>query len=380
VLAGLAVAASLCGDTALYTVLPIVYERLSLEPWQVGIVLSTNRWVRLATNGLAETLVRHHRVRPLMVAALGTGALLAVLYGLAPPFAVLLAARGMWGLCWSVLRQVGVMKAATHGRETTAGLLVGTYNGLVRVGFLAGTLLSGLLFDAAGYRTMFFLMGGLMLLGVPATLGAFRRGERIPTVRPGGATAPPFSVPVQGVRGFVLGAVGSGILMSTLGYVLRSSAGEGIHVFGFAVGIATINGLVLSSRHVFGIAGSPVVGMLIDRFSVRAMQTAAFIAGTAALAIAAVDGSVAVPAIAAVVFFLCEVLLRVGLTVEASSTSRGYARVATAMDLGSAFGPIAAWFLLGVQLGERVGFVLAAGLFCAAGLVTFAHWLFVRKR
>jgi hypothetical protein len=120
--------------------------------------------------------------------------------------------------------------------------------------------------------------------------------------------------------------------------------------------------------------------MLIDRFSVGAMQTTAFVVGTAALAIAAADGGVAVAATAAVVFFLCEVGLRIGLTVEASSTGRGYARVATAMDLGAAFGPIAAWLLLQVQLGERVGFVLAAALFCIAGMVTFGHWLFVRIR
>ena len=44
------------GDQALYAVLPTCFADLGLAPYQVGVLLSINRWVRLLTNHLAERL------------------------------------------------------------------------------------------------------------------------------------------------------------------------------------------------------------------------------------------------------------------------------------------------------------------------------------
>jgi len=49
----LVVAASLLGDTFLYTVLPVSAARLGVTPLMVGILFSVNRWIRLFTNPLA---------------------------------------------------------------------------------------------------------------------------------------------------------------------------------------------------------------------------------------------------------------------------------------------------------------------------------------
>ena len=49
----LAVAVSLLGDQALYAILPTYYTELGLLPYQVGLLLSANRWIRLLTNQLA---------------------------------------------------------------------------------------------------------------------------------------------------------------------------------------------------------------------------------------------------------------------------------------------------------------------------------------
>jgi len=53
----LATAFSLLGDQMLYSVLPTHYAEIGLMPYQVGIILSVNRWVRLITNTLAENCV-----------------------------------------------------------------------------------------------------------------------------------------------------------------------------------------------------------------------------------------------------------------------------------------------------------------------------------
>ncbi len=56
ILIATAVAFSLLGDQALYAVLPIHFKTLGLFPYQVGILLSLNRWIRLITNHLAERM------------------------------------------------------------------------------------------------------------------------------------------------------------------------------------------------------------------------------------------------------------------------------------------------------------------------------------
>ena len=44
-----AVALSVFGDAALYTILPSYYPHIGILPFQVGILLSINRWIRLVT-------------------------------------------------------------------------------------------------------------------------------------------------------------------------------------------------------------------------------------------------------------------------------------------------------------------------------------------
>jgi len=48
------------GDSLLYTIFPSYYPVLGLVPLQVGILLSVNRWVRLATNHMAEHCYRSY--------------------------------------------------------------------------------------------------------------------------------------------------------------------------------------------------------------------------------------------------------------------------------------------------------------------------------
>ena len=97
VFAGTAVAFSLFGDMAMYTILPTQFETLGLLPIQVGLLLSVNRWIRLVTNRAAERLLSRFNRSILFGAALGIGALLAAVYAAAPPFMLLLLARLLWG-------------------------------------------------------------------------------------------------------------------------------------------------------------------------------------------------------------------------------------------------------------------------------------------
>ena len=81
VLVALATAFSLLGDQTLYSVLPTCYTELGLMPYQVGLILSVNRWIRLLTNHLAERLCRRYSLTLLLMLSLTLGAATTVVYG-----------------------------------------------------------------------------------------------------------------------------------------------------------------------------------------------------------------------------------------------------------------------------------------------------------
>lgn len=373
ILTGLAVAFSLFGDMTLYTVLPIHFEVLGLSPMQVGVLLSANRWIRIVTNHLAERAVKRLRPVPTMVFALLAGAAATAVYGLTPPFFVFLIARLVWGMCWSFLRQVGVMNAIGSSAEGKIGRMVGMYNGAVRIGFVLGNFAGGLMFDALGYRQVFLLMAACSLAGIiPAIMGF--RGKGRSRLNHGDSILHATSKIEDWLiyaRGFLIGTVGSGIMMSTLGHVLNERISNGFSVGSLIIGVATINGLLLALRHTFHILGSPFLGAFIDRIGITKSQLGLFAMATATLTAAFFPIPVGFVIFMIVVFFLCETTLRLGLMIQAGTRgSRQYARLATAMDIGSAVGPIAGWTAVGLLFSSRWTFLIGASFYLAGTVVT----------
>ena len=121
----LATASSLLGDQMLYAVLPTIYADLGLQPYHVGILLSANRVVRLITNHLAERGSRRWSLAWLLAVALTMGALLNLAYGTVTWFPGLLAARVLWGVCWSFIRHIGLMTVVDAAAESTRWISVG---------------------------------------------------------------------------------------------------------------------------------------------------------------------------------------------------------------------------------------------------------------
>ena len=170
---GLATAFSLLGDQMLYAVLPTYYEDLGLLPYQVGILLSINRWIRLLTNYLAALVCERYRLGLILGLALAAGALLTAVYGLFSSFAILCAARILWGICWSFIRQIGLMTVVDAAVEGNMGQLMGFYSGLTRMGSMSGNLLGAVGHDLLGFTSILVIFAGVSLLAVP--FGALSR-------------------------------------------------------------------------------------------------------------------------------------------------------------------------------------------------------------
>ena len=190
------------------------------------------------------------------------------------------------------------------------------------------------------------VLGAVSLLGVPLIAWT-----RIPLAD---ARRPPASGPPDRAesspkglltRGFITGCVGPGLVISTLGFILRESVGDSISFGTVVVGVATLNGVLLASRHVINTVGAPLLGHVLDRMGHDRGAFVFFSAATVALFLAtAWSACLPVLVVLILAFFVCGTAVQVVLAAQAgASGSRAFASYATASDFGAATGPLLGW-------------------------------------
>lgn len=367
-LAATATAFSLFGDQTLYSVLPTAYERLNLLPFQVGLLLSANRWIRLLTNHFAEGVIRRFDVTKPLVGALVVGAALTALYGTASPFAVLLAGRLVWGLCWSFIRQSGLMTTSRCASDGYLGETVGFYNGISRLGSVVGNAIGAFGNDAIGWARTFYVFAVVSLVGVPLGAASQRRLPP-PKAAPSSANNARRSG-AMAFCAFVLGCAGSGLVMSTLGLLLKETVGESVRLGSWTLGVATLTGLLLSTRWVLDGLGAPLLGALSDRIGRRRSAAVFYGSGAFALATGAGAGHVLALAASTLVFFVCATTLQVVMYAEASRRgSRNIASFVTADDSGAALGPLLGWAIRQASLPTWTIYTASCILYAVAAFV-----------
>lgn len=367
----LATASSLLGDQMLYAVLPTMYADLGLVPWQVGLLLSANRIVRLVSNHAAERGCRRWSLAWLLGVSLAAGALLNVAYGTLTWFPTLLAARVLWGVCWSFIRQIGLMTVVDAAREAAdgsahLGRAMGFYSGISRLGSISGNLVGALAHDLIGFSTTLLLFAAASLLCAP--LGPWsRRG--LPRTQPperGEIDSLPAGL---AVCGFASGCVGQGLIAATLGAVLGARLGDAAAGALLGLGVASLTGLLLASRWIADLM-APLLGHVADRVGRRQAGTAYFLAGCAVLLAASLPQlPVSLLVVAVLAFYGTATGVAVVLQAEAGSGgSRRVASYVTASDLGSAAGPNLGWLVLQAGWAEGTVFLLGAVAYGVAGL------------
>lgn len=104
---GALVALAILGDSFLYAALPVHYREAGVSLIMVGWLLSLNRWVRLFTNAVAGWLGSCLGWNTVFTAALWLTVITTFGYGRTGSVPILLLLRGLWGLCWSLLRLGG---------------------------------------------------------------------------------------------------------------------------------------------------------------------------------------------------------------------------------------------------------------------------------
>lgn len=378
----LAIGSTLLGDSMLYAVMPAQPEAWALSIPAVGILLSANRLVRLVTNSVVAVIFQRMGQRAPFIGALALSVVVTMVYGWTTTFALLLLGRMGWGLCWSALRLGGFWTVLTEATDANRGLVMGSYQAIVRMGSVGGVLVGAALTDVFGHRLTLTLFAAVMAATAVAWIVTSRRPEsEMQTTQQRGGNGDLRAVLADRrllatcSSILITGLVFSGLLTASLGFYLSSHFGQQIAILGVALGVTTATGILLGSQW---LPLSPVLGYLSDRFGRVPLVNAGFGVGVVGLLALSVTDSIWLMLLAVLAAFVASTALTVTLHSTAGDLAPPDRRnavvstYATFLDLGSALGPLIGLSfaslaaLQGLYVGAAMLLVVAALLFWLA--------------
>ncbi|WP_010651967.1 MFS transporter [Oceanobacillus massiliensis] len=266
-------ALSLLGDSMLYVALPLYWEQAGLDSiWQVGILLSINRFIRLPANPFVGWIYKRISLKTGLLTAIIIGSITTLGYGLFNGFAAWIILRSLWGIAWSFFRIGGLTSVAYYAEESHRGKAMGTYNGLYRLGSLFGMLLGGIFIPVIGLDAVSIIFGLSTLAGIPIILYTLKGNEagsktEHTTDKPKTYSASRFvknRILFICTTGFFITMLFQGVLTSTLSSVIEYHYGEFISLFHIVLSVALLSGILQSIRWVWEPFLGRTVGILSD--------------------------------------------------------------------------------------------------------------------
>ncbi|SFR35187.1 MFS transporter [Halogeometricum limi] len=266
------------GAGVAFPTLPTLGPLLGISPFLVGLILSANRFTRLVMNTPAGQILDTMGTRRPMIAGFVVqglspfGYVLGLNASLVPLDAasIFLLSRALWGV-GSAFVFVGAFSTITHVTTPgNRGKWVGYMRGGQSLGFPAGLVVGGLVTDAFGYSTAFFVAG------CAASFAAVVAAVVLPNVDTDVETASSLrDVPRlvrADVRIFTVGAVNfvvrflfAGVLLSTAVLYARAS--------NLSIGLLSetgVSGVVMAVAVVASSVTTLFVGRYSDRLANRA--------------------------------------------------------------------------------------------------------------
>ena len=365
------------GDATLYTVLPTHTTEAGITLAAVGIILSANRFIRLFLNGPSGILYDRSRRRRLFVPALFIGALSTAIYAAWNGFWPLLAGRLIWGLAWSLIWVGGATIILDVTKDGDRGRWTGLYQTWFFLGAAIGASAGGFLTDRIGYSAALWIGAGVTTLGgivaliyLPETRStksmhfSYQNNETAQKWRPNGELVSVVSL--QGINRFVT----AGVLAATIALLVP----EQLILNNLVLGVATVTGILIGLRTIMSMFAAPLAGSLSDKSGNRwGVTMTGLIFGSIGMLLlirpepAYILVGIGFTAIAGG-SIQALVTTRTGDLVAQEQRGKAIGLLHTSGDLGSALGPITAYFLLRwINLGEvyiscAILFALGAGI------------------
>jgi MFS family permease len=373
VIVALVTALCLMGDSMLYIALPIYWREVGLlSLWEVGLLLSVNRMVRLPLNPLIGWLYSRMSLRTGLTAAVILATVTTLGYGLVKGLVLWLVLRCVWGIAWSLLRLGGFFTVINCADDHNRGLFMGTYNGLYRLGSLFGMLVGGLLAGIVGLQYVALLFGALALLGIPLVFIYVKPGEKATRGnQQQSSNQEKSSGEETGIRswltkpilkiilsGLLLALLFEGVLTSTLSYVIGHHFEEGIFLFGIALGVTTLAGIIQAARWTWEPFLATRIGLWSDGPKGRQPLFVVFLL-VAALGFAVIPFELPLFMWLFVIVFV--MLSATSLTTLKDALASDIAKktsavtvmtvYSVALDLGAALGPLLSYLLIRLEYG-----------------------------
>jgi MFS family permease len=358
IIIALITAACLIGDSMLYVVLPTHWQDMGLSDlWQVGIILSVNRLVRLPLNPLVSYLYQKLSARNGILIALLLAVTTTAGYGIVNNFFIFILLRCVWGFAWTFLRLGAYFTIIDYSTDQNRGKCMGLYNGLYRLGSLFGMLLGGLSADILGVKITSFTFAFCSLICIPLVFIYIKNSSK-GMVAEQTKKESDFSF-LKNIDilhtlciGMFVAMIYQGMFTSTISYLVELHNSSNLAIGPFIVGAASLGGIIQAIRWSWEPWLAPMFGSLADqkhnRYSILIISTA----------IAAISFSVISFNMPFIIWLSILLILQVtatSLTTIADALAADVAinsakvKIMTLysllIDLGAAIGPMIAYFL-----------------------------------
>ncbi len=356
----LATALSLLGDSMLYIVLPIYWKEAGLDSiWQVGILLSINRIIRLPFNPFVGWLYQRISLKTGLILAIILGSITTLGYGIAQSFVFWLVLRGLWGIAWSFFRIGGLTTIVYFANDNNRGKLMGLYNGLFRLGSLFGMLLGGIFVPIVGLKFISIFFGCLSLIGILLVIKSLKtrltkQNSKEHKVEGSISICSSLKYKILVVTsGFFITLIFQGIFTSTLSAIIAHYYGQNITLFGIVISVTFLSGVIQAIRWMW----EPYLGSKFGDWSDG--QKGRLPLYISSLAFVGVPFGIISNHVSLIIWFTVILLVMLGataLTTLTDALASDIAKVSNAVsfltvysivqDIGAAVGPVISYALL----------------------------------
>lgn len=261
--------ACVLGNEMLFIVMPIYWEFFGLTSlWQVGVLLSINRFIRLPMNPVVGWCYHKIDKRTGILIAVTLSIISTFSYGSLKGFWILLAMRILWGISWSFLRLGGYLTVISSSGNKTRGQFIGLYNGLWGLGTLFGMLIGGVFTELVGIRMITTVFAIIGILTIPLVIRFVPNTVSVPNVEKERKANSIFTDKKQLmilVNGLIVAFVIYGIFSSTISKVIEYQMDDKFIVLSFTVGAVAVAGLIQAFRMGLDPFIAPLIGKWSDQ-------------------------------------------------------------------------------------------------------------------
>ncbi len=372
-LISLALAACLMGDAMLYAVMPSSPETWGLSTSAIALMLSVNRFIRLASNPMAAVLFRKFGKQSMLIFALFLSVYVTMIYGWSTAFFLLITARIFWGIAFSILRLGTQITVFEETEELNRGFQMGASLGIMRMGNVFGAILGAISVQRFGHRatltgfTITIIASSVLwFLNIPKSSKKDVE-ENLPQENEDSVLSQ-FEIIFRDrqvflflIASFLTGLIFPGLMWSTTGFYLLESFGNNITTLGISISVISLTGVMLGMQWSLVMPVAPLVGKASDRYGRVTVIVCGLIIGIVGLTTLSISPTILLSLLGIFLAFLAGVILAVvlpttiGELVEPSKRAAALSVYATCADLGSGLGPI-----IGLSFGSLI---LLKGIF-----------------